>query len=167
MQVQQKLNPEQLDSFIKGFAMRYKSHPQQNTIERNAVFLLSFFQFIQPLWEDYSESKSHPSPTHPFIIEVLKWIDKNYDQDFRLEALSQIVHLSPNHISYLFQKSTGRTITDFLTIRRMKQATVLLQTTDLTVQEVGLRSGYPNFPYFCQVFKKNMGMTPAQFRANH
>jgi AraC-like DNA-binding protein len=164
LQVQKQLTPERLDHFIKDFALRFKSNPPHNDLERNAIFLISLFQMIRPLWEKYSEFSTHSSTTHPFIIKILKWIDKNYEQEFRLESLSQIVHLSPNHVSFLFQKTTGRTITDFLTIRRMKQATLLLQTTSLTVQEVGQRSGYPNFPYFCQVFKKNMGMTPAQFR---
>ncbi|MDF2725853.1 MAG: AraC family transcriptional regulator [Paenibacillus sp.] len=166
LQIQQNLAPDQLDSFIRSFDQRFKARPVSDELERSTLFLLALFQFIQPLWESYDdESKRHSSTTHPFVVSILKWIDEHYQQPFELEALSPIVHLSPNHISYLFHKTTGKTITEFLTIRRIKQATMLLQTTALPIQEIGERSGYPDFPYFCQTFKKHMGMTPSRFRS--
>ncbi|MDF2717585.1 MAG: transcriptional regulator with cupin sensor, AraC family [Paenibacillus sp.] len=164
LQIQQRLAPDQLDLFIRNFDQQFKSRPVRDDLERNTLFLLSFFHFIQPLWESYDETSMQHSTTHPFVVRILKWIDEHYHEEFQLEALSQVAHLSPNHISYLFHKTTGRTITDFVTIRRMKQASLLLQTTSLSIQEVGERSGYPNFSYFCQAFKKHMGMTPGQFR---
>ncbi|TMV48766.1 helix-turn-helix domain-containing protein [Paenibacillus mesophilus] len=165
LQIQHRLAPEQLDRLIRDFNLRFKSRPVIDDLERNALFLLSFFHFIQPLWQSYKEAEVQKTMTDPFVVRILKWIDEYYQEEFQLEALAHVVHLSPNHTSYLFQKTTGKTITDFLTIRRMKQASMLLQTTALSIQEVGERSGYPNFSYFCQAFKKHMGMTPGQFRS--
>lgn len=165
LQIQQRLAPDQLDPFIRSFTQRFKARPVSDELERSTLFLLSLFQFIQPLWESYSEANKHHSTTHPFVVTILKWIDEHYQEPFQLEALSQVAHLSPNHISHLFHKTTGKTITEFLTIRRMKQASMLLQTTSLSIQEVGERSGYPDFSYFCQTFKKHMGMPPGQFRS--
>lgn len=165
LQIQQLPAAEQLDRFIRDFDRRFKSRPVSDDLERNALFLPAFFQFVQPLWQARGETGAQSSTTDPFVVGILKWIDEHYQEPFQLESLAPVAHMSPNHISYLFHKTTGKTITDFLTIRRMKQASFLLQTTSLSIREIGLRSGYTNFPYFCQAFKKHMGMSPGEFRA--
>ncbi|GAA3413575.1 AraC family transcriptional regulator [Paenibacillus hodogayensis] len=165
LQIQQIPAPIELDYWVRDFDRRFRSRPVSDDLERNALFLLSFFQYVQPIWQSYSQPDVQQPTVDPFVVRILKWIDEHYPEEFQLEALARVAHMSPNHVSYLFQKTTGKTITDFLTIRRMKQASLLLQTTSLSVQEVGERSGYPNSSYFCQTFKKHMGMTPGQFRS--
>lgn len=155
-----------LNFFLRKYAEQFKKRIDSgvNLIERNTIFLLAFYQFIQPLWNHYSSISPSTFGDDPTIVQIIKWIDKNFHQEFNLNALAKIIHLSPNHICYLFKKSTGYTITDFLTVRRMKHAATLLKTSTLAVHEIGQRCGYSNHSYFCQVFKKNIGMTPSQYR---
>lgn len=161
----QKLPPSvQLERFLNESYERLKAYPLPDRMEGNALFLVSLFHYLKPLWENHDVSK-HPSLTFsPVVVQIMNWIDENYHNEFQLEALSQTVHLTPNHVSTLFQKATGKTITEFLTIRRLKQACLLLKTTTRTVREIGEQSGWPNFAYFCHVFKKHLGITPKQYR---
>ncbi|WP_161634266.1 MULTISPECIES: AraC family transcriptional regulator [unclassified Paenibacillus] len=39
----------------------------------------------------------------------------------------------------------------------------MLETTTLSVEEVGRRSGFPNVSYFIQLFRKTAGTTPLQY----
>src|SRR5690606_700262 len=118
-------------------------------LEQPALFLLSLFKRIQPLWQFDDSTDSRQPVSDPFVVRVLEWIDEHHDEPFQLETLAKAVHLSPKYLSNLFRKTTGKTITDFLTIRRLKHASQLLQTTTLTVQEVSERSGYTNCSHFC------------------
>ena len=52
----------------------------------------------------------------------------------------------------------------FLTTTRMEKAKELLAQADVqSLQEISAACGYPNKNYFCQVFKKYTGMTPAEY----
>lgn len=164
LQVQQLPHSAQLERFLKESYERRRSYPLPDRMEGKALFLVSLFHYLQPLWENSEPSKHSSHTFSPVVVQIMNWIDENYFNEFQLESLSQAVHLSPNHVSFLFHKVTGKTITEFLTVRRLKQACLLLKTTTQTVQEIGQQSGWPNFAYFCQVFKKHIGMTPKQYR---
>lgn len=154
-----------LDGFIRDARQFFCTHYANDDLEQNSLFLLSLFQRIQPLWQFGASSDSRQSTSDPFVVRVLEWIDEHHAEPFQLETLAKAVHLSPKYLSNLFRKTTGKTITDFLTIRRLKHASQLLQTTGLSVQEVSERSGFSNCSYFCHTFRKYMGKTPGQFRS--
>jgi YesN/AraC family two-component response regulator len=97
---------------------------------------------------------------------IFDWIENHFQEDFQLDMLAKEIHLSPNHVSYIFHKETGSSISDYLAARRLQEACSLLRTSSLNIQEVGYRVGFGNFSYFCKFFKKHIGMTPHQFRQN-
>lgn len=97
---------------------------------------------------------------------ILDWLENHFHEDFQLDTLAKAVHLSPNHVSYIFHKEIGSSISDYLAARRMQEACSLLRTSSLNIQEVGYRIGFSNFSYFCKFFKKHLGMTPHHFRQN-
>lgn len=134
--------------------------------EESAAFMLSFLHYIKPLWmkEDRVQSKSSSSPSSS-VSAMLQWIEHNYAREFRLTDLAAAVHLSPNHVSYQFRQETGCSITEYLTATRINRACWLLRSTSLTVREIGLQTGIGNFSYFCQLFKRETGTTPLQYRS--
>lgn len=166
LQVQHLPNPDQTEQFLKDGFQRIQLHPSRNRMEGNALFLISLLHFLQPHWKHY-DARKHPSHTFsPVIAQIMSWIEENYNKEFQLEALSRAVHLSPSHLSHMFHKVTGQTITEYLTVKRLRQACLLLKTSTLSVQEIGVKSGWTNFTYFCQVFKKHIGMTPKRYRSH-
>lgn len=164
LHVQQGAGFAELDGFLRDAERLFRSDPADGGLEQSTVFMLSLLQRIRPLWQSVDGETSRQPVPHPFIVEVLEWIETHYGEPFQLEALARAVHLSPNYLSNLFRKTTGKTITDFLTVRRLKHASQLLQTTSLPVQEISERAGYTNCSYFCHMFKKHVGKTPSEFR---
>lgn len=59
---------------------------------------------------------------------------------------------------------TGMTSTAYIAQQRVKMARRLLETTDLTVSEVGQRCGIADTAYFIQLFKRSVGRTPGQYK---
>lgn len=95
---------------------------------------------------------------------VFRWIEEHYAEEFSLDRLAQAVHLSKFYVTKVFREETGSSVTDYLTARRMKQACRLLETTDLPVEEIGIRVGVPNASYFIRLFKRVVGTTPLKYR---
>ena len=58
----------------------------------------------------------------------------------------------------------GMTPMQYITSIRMTKAKELLETTDLTINEIGDLIGYQNALYFSRIFKKTVGTAPTAYR---
>lgn len=106
-----------------------------------------------------------PPPQGSQVAEqVMDWLEARYAEPFQLELLAQAVHLTPSHVSAAFRQAVGSTITDYLTAVRVRQACLLLRTGDKSVEEIGRAVGLQNASYFCQMFRKHVGLSPHRFR---
>ena len=70
-------------------------------------------------------------------------------------------HLSDSQFSL---KSLGLPFQDYLVRERVKQAKLLLLTTDLKIYEIAEKVGFEDMNYFTQRFKQIAGVTPRQFK---
>ncbi len=59
---------------------------------------------------------------------------------------------------------TGHTFLEYLTAYRIDKAKDLLQSTDMSVSDIGHSAGYSESNYFLRVFKRVTGMTPSTYR---
>ena len=63
-----------------------------------------------------------------------------------------------------FKKELGLPFQDYLVRERVKQAKLLLLTTDLKIYEIAEKVGFEDMNYFTQRFKQIAGVTPRQFK---
>lgn len=95
---------------------------------------------------------------------IITWIEEHYHETFTLSQISEELHLTKTYISRIFHEETGSSLMEYVTARRIRQASLLLYETDLSVELIGEKVGFPNISYFCQVFKKHIGTSPNQLR---
>ncbi|UJF31344.1 AraC family transcriptional regulator [Paenibacillus hexagrammi] len=162
--MQESIELEQL------FTTMYHHIPQlskKDYFEEFSLFLVSFFRVFKSLWEQ-DDSPSEPSETRQShqAERILKWLDTHYKEPLRLEQMSADLHLSPYHLSHLFKECTGSSITDYIAARRMREAMLLLSSSEQSISQIGEEVGITNSSYFCKLFKSHMGVTPHQFRKN-
>jgi len=99
------------------------------------------------------------------IAKAQEYIQKNYHhQSITLHSVAKEVNISPNHFSAIFSQETGETFINYVTRVRIEHAKILLRTTNMRTSDVGYEVGYNDTHYFSYVFKKNMGMTPKEYR---
>ena len=77
-----------------------------------------------------------------------------------------MVHVSPRHLTRLFNREFGQSVNEYLLEQRMMLAGQLLENTNLTVTMVSDRVGYGNCSYFIKLFKKFYGITPSKYQLN-
>ena len=95
---------------------------------------------------------------------AITYLSENYQHDIAISKLSEIVGCDRRRLSYLFEKQYGLSPIQFLTKLRLNHAKELLRTTSLSISDIGKHSGYPDPFYFSRVFKKNLQMTPSEYR---
>jgi AraC-like DNA-binding protein len=135
--------------------------------EEFSLFLLAFLRAFKPHWErahiDAGKTAHDSRTLHP-VERIMGWVERHYREPFRLEKLSRELHLSAHHLSHLFKESTGGSITDYVTAKRMQQAVTLLLSGDESISRIAEEVGMPNCSHFCKQFKARFGSTPHQYR---
>ncbi|MGG1518535.1 response regulator [Paenibacillus oryzisoli] len=100
----------------------------------------------------------------PEIQIVIKQILENYNFPLKVADLASTVGYTENYLSILFKKETGKTITDYMTAVRMKNARELLKNPDYKIFEISEMIGYADPNHFSRSFKQMEGMYPTEFR---
>ncbi|SET08757.1 two-component system, response regulator YesN [Paenibacillus sp. NFR01] len=101
---------------------------------------------------------------HHLINRIASCIEEQMPESLTVKQLADRFHVSAGHLSVLFKKETGQTISDFVKAMRMKKAKELLQDPTIKVYEVSERVGFQTPAYFTYQFKKNEGCTPQEYR---
>lgn len=98
----------------------------------------------------------------PDVCErALEKMDHEYgNPELSLISVSNEIGISPNYLSMLIKRKTGKTFIDYLTGQRMKAAQKMIRETDLKIREVSERCGYNDQHYFSYCFKKYAGISP-------
>ena len=98
------------------------------------------------------------------MIEVLKYIDKNYTNATLFEIAKTLKQ--PHYkISKLVKKQTNMTFKELLQEKRLNKAKQLLNETDISVVEIIYLVGYENLTYFYKIFKEKYGYTPKNYKS--
>ena len=74
--------------------------------------------------------------------------------------------LTPDYLSSLLQKATGRNARQHIQYRLIETAKDLLHHTDKTVSEIAYELGFEYPHYFSRLFRKKTGLTPAAYRSH-
>ena len=98
------------------------------------------------------------------IQDILDELDQNFSHEFSLGSLSQKYHVSPGCLSHHFKEQVGLSPMQFVTLRRLTHAQLLLLKTELSVQEIALRCGFNDVSNFIRRFRQQYGEPPLQFR---
>lgn len=109
--------------------------------------------------------KKHSMKNYSLLVQkVLTVIDADLTADLGLKHLAEMININASYLSALFKKETGRTLTDYVTQKRVDHAAFLLRSTNLQIQSVAQQCGVFDVNYFAKIFKKYMGKSPKEYR---
>lgn len=100
----------------------------------------------------------------PIVRDALNYIDFHIREQISLKLISEQVNVSSSYLSAQFKKETGKTLTDYINEKRIRDSLVLLSTTDMPIQKVAERVGIYDENYYSRLFKKYLNQTAKQYR---
>lgn len=99
------------------------------------------------------------------VIDKAKdYIAARYQKDISLDDVSREVDISPYYFSKIFKEETGENFIEYVTNIRITKAKELLQSSELSMKEICAQVGYSDPNYFSRTFKKNVGVTPTEYK---
>ena len=111
------------------------------------------------------ESRSG-SPSLPGfkLRQVTDWMAEHVADEFDLERLAAQVGLSKFHFQRLFKGAVGVSPSRYHINLRMNEARRLLRETKMNVVDVALEVGYSSPSRFAQLFRRESGLSPSDYR---
>ena len=91
--------------------------------------------------------------------------DAYSDPFFSIEGLAEELKISTTYLRREFCRATGLSPIAYLKDARIRRASQLLLSQDITVGEIAARCGYSSISYFIQDFRKKTGESPSQYRS--
>ncbi|MBO7632795.1 MAG: response regulator [Lachnospiraceae bacterium] len=89
------------------------------------------------------------------------------DPNLMLQDVAKAVNMSNSRFSTVFSQQNGQTFTEYLIYLRLNKAKELLRQTNFKTSQIARESGYNDAHYFSYIFKKNVGMTPSEYRTQY
>lgn len=126
------------------------------------------WKWIKGQYKNIAKLNAAPQKTSPNrkIAQALEYIHANYSNKITVWEVSGQVGLSEVYFSNLFKKEVGATFGEYLTSYRMGIAKHLIQYGDYRIYEIAEKVGYSSAQYFSQIFMKETGRTPMEYKNN-
>ena len=102
------------------------------------------------------------------ISRITQYIDDNYHKpNLTLTKISSMFGINYHYLSRLFKHELNTSFSKYVTGIRVDVASRLLMDKSLSVSQVSYSCGFEDPGYFCKVFKKSRGTTPADYRSGN
>lgn len=142
------------------FATRVVPGKQHDSI----VKLLSIFaQHLAMLSNQVVVQHENAEP--PVIARAKEYIQEHQTENLRLSHVAKAVNTSTFYFCKMFKKVTGINFTDYLSRVRIEKSKNLLLNPNLRVSEIAFEVGFQSLTHFNRVFKKILGQSPTEYRA--
>ncbi len=142
------------------------SYPHEFFEESITCLSRSLITCLYSLFTDRDESSKKITymPSSSTLMHRAKlFIRDNLSQELRLQDVARYLHVSTRHLSRLFSDELGQTYTNYVRKERIRQAIVLLSSSDLSIKKIAEETGFDTVHYFTTIFKTETGETPGQF----
>jgi AraC-like DNA-binding protein len=101
------------------------------------------------------------------VLKIKNYINKNYMEEIRLNALADLAGMSSSAFSRFFKLHTGKNLSDYIIEIRLGFASRALVDTSRSISEISFDCGFNNLSNFNRIFKKKKGCSPSEFRENY
>lgn len=98
------------------------------------------------------------------INQLLDFLQHNLAQTHSIDSLAQRAAMSRRTFTRHFQKATGMSPGEWLTAARLRHSQMLLETSQLSIEQVAEQSGFQSSITFRQIFRQKLGVSPGEWR---
>ena len=98
------------------------------------------------------------------ISKVKRYITVHYRENIDRDIVASIAFVTPNYLSKRFRSEVGMNMREYINQLRIREAKRLLLSADFSISKIASDIGFDNISYFSTVFRKQCGVSPADWR---
>lgn len=149
-------------------------HFQGSDSARIFFFSSKMNELIAILFSSVSQSNHPETSFYPVsdedrihIEQLIQYLKDHPDQNLKLEEMAALSCMSLSKLKYTFKAVTGSSAGEFQNQNRLRQAALLLKTSDQAIGEIAKKTGFHSSSYFSSQFRKQTGISPRQYREKY
>lgn len=123
---------------------------------------------VVPPWREGGQAqfidRHLPTADDASTAATREWALRHLDDDLTVERLARHAHMSPRTFSRRFSEETGQGPGTWIRLRRLERARELLESRDLSIDEVARRSGLGSGGNLRHHLRRGVGMSPSSYR---
>ncbi|MGP6140492.1 MULTISPECIES: AraC family transcriptional regulator [unclassified Jeotgalibaca] len=101
------------------------------------------------------------------VEKISNYLFSNFHHSITIDDVAHEVGLTKSYMSHLFKDITGNTVMNYLMNYRLSQArNYLIERPNEPIREISVDCGFKSEAHFSRFFKKNIGVTPSEYRKN-
>jgi len=104
------------------------------------------------------------TPSKKRLGASIDYIHGHFNKEISIPELAELEHLSVSRYYTLFKENMGSSPSEYMIELRINRACTLMLQSNMTVKEISALVGYHDAFYFSRLFKKYMGMSPAEYK---
>jgi AraC family transcriptional regulator, transcriptional activator of pobA len=156
-------------SLFRKMETEYHDHPDEFSRPIILSHLDSMLRYAQRFYKrQFIDRQPLSGATVTCFDECLNTLFDNSEAGIAglpsVNHMAEQLHLSPKYLSDLLKQETGTTALELIHLHVISQAKNLLIAGNLTVSEIAYQLGFENPPYFSRLFKKEVGISPKEFK---
>lgn len=102
-----------------------------------------------------------------FAEQVANFLKATRNQNLTSKEICAHFNCSRTYLSTAFNKHFGQSIRHYITALRIEDAKQLLKHSALNITEIAYSTGFTDANYFSNIFKKQTGQTPSEYKNRH
>jgi transcriptional regulator GlxA family with amidase domain len=111
-----------------------------------------------------SEFLKAQSVAHPQLADALHWALDNLNSDLSVASLARRAAMSQRNFRRAFQTEMGTSPSRYVELARVEIASLLLETSSLSMQQIAYQVGFETPGNMRRVFIRLRGLSPADYR---
>lgn len=154
-----------MECFLTAYRAWYENQPGLLTVIRQSII-----QILLRTARAYFPEPQQQLPVRDvnrFRCRLAEqFIKDNYQEPLTLEAVAEVIHISPRQLQRILKAQTGSTFSEYIDSIRLGHVCRELAESNKTVEQLAVGNGFSSANYLHRVFKRKLGMTPSQYRSN-
>ncbi len=139
---------------------------------RSRSFFFELLLVLQTIFVDSSHRDFKITETlliSPFDVtkRIIIYLHTHYHEKISLSQLSKEFNMNRTTLENLFIKTTSMPVIAYIIRLRLKMAAMILRDTRLPISEIITRVGFNDRAHFTRIFKKNLGISPRDYREKY
>ena len=159
------INEEMLSSLRIFYAILYRAAINDKNPFRQQIIenLISVFYYGGVSSFD-NEVESNLKYKNHIVANFLELVQQHYREERLIQYYAGRLCITPKYLSKLVKDHTGRAATDWIEQHVILEARAMLQSTDLSIQQIATTLNFPNQSFFGKYFKRATGVSPKHYR---
>lgn len=155
---------KQLLDLIGIFQRELMDHGESYPLMLEGIAIQLVFQLIRDLNANPAPNRSRIGKENEYINKAIQLMQECYNTNISINDICNLIYLSPCHFKRVFKEYTGQTPYQYLLNIRMEKAKEVLRKNENSIDDVARQCGYVNSGHFSMAFKRNMKVSPSEYR---